>query len=227
MICTNCSKNFFPQPKKLASFFKQKNSINGEVVQFATQQCPSCNDILIIRIDGHGVSNPGGDPSLIQVTSEKIIYPEKKEETKIPDEVPIAYAQELQEAKQAINYSLKASAALSRRLLQKVLQQELGIKKRNLNEEIDEFINSPDSPSYLSDAIDAIRQIGNFAAHPIKNTNSGEIIDVEDGEAEWLVEVLESLYDFVFIQPKKLEVRREKLNKKLEELGKPKLKIKK
>jgi hypothetical protein len=33
--------------------------------------------------------------------------------------------------------------------------------------------------------LDAIRTIGNFAAHPIKSTSSGEIVDVEPGEAEW------------------------------------------
>lgn len=42
------------------------------------------------------------------------------------------------------------------------------------------------------------------------------------GEAEWLIEVIETLFDFVFIRPKKLEKRKEELNLKLEEINKPK-----
>ncbi len=49
-------------------------------------------------------------------------------------------------------------------------------------------------------------------------------MDVEPGEAEWLLEVLEALFDFAFVQPKKLEERKKKLNKKLQDLGKPQMK---
>lgn len=45
-------------------------------------------------------------------------------------------------------------------------------------------------------------------------------MDVEDGEAEWLIEVILALFDFTFVQPKRLEFRREKLNEKLKALGK-------
>jgi hypothetical protein len=76
----------------------------------------------------------------------------------------------------------------------------------------------------LNDAIDAIRNVGNFAAHPLKDTNTGEIVEVEPGEAEWLIEVLEALFDFTFVQPKRLEERRKKLNAKLTTLGKPPMK---
>ena len=58
------------------------------------------------------------------------------------------------------------------------------IEGRNLAQEIDAFIQLKDVPSYLSDAVDAIRNVGNFAAHPLKDTSTGEIVDVEPGEAE-------------------------------------------
>ena len=69
-----------------------------------------------------------------------------------------------------------------------------------MSQEIEEFVSNAHAPSYLTDAVDAIRQIGNFAAHPIKYENSSEIVEVESGEAEWLLEVLESLFDFVFLK---------------------------
>ena len=52
-------------------------------------------------------------------------------------------------------------------------------------------------PSHLTGSLDAVRNIGNVAAHPTKSEASGEIIDVEPGEAEWNLDVLESLFDFL------------------------------
>lgn len=105
-----------------------------------------------------------------------------------------------------------------------MLRGEFGIQHSSLAKEIDDFIQLNGVPSYLTDAVDAIRNIGNFAAHPLKDTHSGEIVDVEPGEAEWLLEVLEALFDFAFVQPKKLEERKKKLNKKLQDIGKPQMK---
>jgi hypothetical protein len=47
---------------------------------------------------------------------------------------------------------------------------------------------------------------------------------VEEGEAEWLLEVLEELFGFYYIAPARAAVRRAALNQKLAELGKPPLK---
>jgi hypothetical protein len=69
--------------------------------------------------------------------------------------------------------------------------------------------------------VDAVRNIGNFAAHPMKSQKSGEILPVEPGEAEWNLDVLESLFDFFFVQPTLIRGKREALNKKLAEAGKP------
>ena len=65
---------------------------------------------------------------------------------------------------------------------------------------------------------------GNFSAHPTKSTNTGEIIDVEPGEAEWNLDVLELLFDHYFVAPEKLKQKRAALDVKLAEAGKPPLK---
>ena len=65
----------------------------------------------------------------------------------------------------------------------------------------------------------SIREIGNFAAHPIKSTSTGEFVDVEDGEAEWNLDVLESLFDFYFVQPALTAKRKADFNKKLTDAG--------
>ena len=79
-------------------------------------------------------------------------------------------------------------------------------------------------PSYLASAIDAVRQIGNFAAHPTKSVNSGAIMAVEPGEAEWLLDTLEGLFDLYFVQRAVLQRKKDALNAKLKEAGKPPLK---
>ena len=49
-------------------------------------------------------------------------------------------------------------------------------------------------------------------------------ISVLAPEAEWLLETLEGLFDFYFVQPAELKGKRDALNKKLKEAGKPQLK---
>ena len=63
-----------------------------------------------------------------------------------------------------------------------------------------------------------------LAAHPMKTKNSGEIVEVEDGEAEWLLDVLEELMDFYYAGPARASLKRAALNQKLKDLGKPSLK---
>jgi len=141
---------------------------------------------------------------------------------KIPEDIDIK--KDLEEAALVLSVSPKASAALSRRLLEKILREKFSIKKNKLSKMIEEFLVNHNPPSYLSRAIDAIREIGNLAAHPIKNEKIGEIVDVEPGEAEWILEVLYFLINFVYIKPKEFEEKREKINQKLIEMGRDPLK---
>jgi hypothetical protein len=141
-----------------------------------------------------------------------------------PPEVPRPYAKDYTEACLVISDSAKASAALSRRCLQNILRDVAKAKPSDLSNEIQEIIDSGKLPAHLADSIDAIRNIGNFAAHPIKSKSSGEIVDVEPGEADWNLDVLEGLFDFYFVQPALSRKRRDALNKKLADAGKPNMK---
>lgn len=142
----------------------------------------------------------------------------------IPKEVGEPFSEDYREACLILNLSPKASAALSRRCLQNILIHKAGVTKKDLSNQIQEVIDSGKLPSYLSENIDAIRNIGNFAAHPIKSSSTGVILPVEFGEAEWSLEVIESLFDFYFVQPEKMRLKREILDKKLLDAGKPPMK---
>jgi hypothetical protein len=119
--------------------------------------------------------------------------------------------------------SEKACAALARRCLQSILRDRAGAKKRDLADQIDEVIDSGSLPSHIAEGLHAVRNIGNFAAHPIKSTSTGTIVDVEPGEAEWTLDVIESLFDFYFVQPRLTARRKAALNQKLRDAGKPQI----
>ncbi len=138
-----------------------------------------------------------------------------------PPEVPENVKQDFIEASSSLPISEKASAALSRRCLQNMLNDK-GYKGKDLCDQID--LAMKDLPSSVSANLDAVRQIGNFAAHPIKFQATGEIADVEPDEAMWNLDVLEQLFDFFYVQPKIAEAKRNALNAKLQGLGKPPLK---
>jgi hypothetical protein len=111
--------------------------------------------------------------------------------------------------------SAQASAALSRRCLQHLLRTYGGATKKDLADQIQEVIASNHLPSSLSSQLDAVRNIGNFAAHPQKSTSSGEILSVEPQEAEWNLDVLEELFDHYFVKPAKAKARKDELIKNL------------
>ena len=49
-------------------------------------------------------------------------------------------------------------------------------------------------------------------------------MEVEPKEAEWLLNWLDGLFDFYFVQPARAKARRDALNAKLQDAGKPPMK---
>jgi hypothetical protein len=186
--------------------------------------CPACHKTIIWLFSSRADSSPSRDAARFPITTERLIEPKSISRAPLPKEVPELFACDYKEACLTLADSPKASAALGRRCLQNILREKAGVKKSDLSKEIDQVLASKQLPSHLADSIDAIRNIGNFAAHPIKSTNTGEIVDVEAGEAEWTLDVLEGLFDFYFVQPALLAKKKDALNKKLLEAGKPPMK---
>ncbi|MBZ5614154.1 MAG: DUF4145 domain-containing protein [Acidobacteriia bacterium] len=162
---------------------------------------------------------------MLQVHYARPFYPKEGSSRKpAPVDVPKGLAEDYNEACLVLNDSPKASAALSRRCLQAILRDHAKTKSKDLADQIDEVLAGNLLPSHLAGAIDAVRNLGNFAAHPVKSKSSGEIVEVEQGEADWLLETLEGLFDFYFVQPADLQKKRDALNAKLAAAGKPQLK---
>lgn len=187
---------------------------DGSLWGMQHMKCPACNKTIAQLLN----SKSG------LMISSRIVLPKAPARVPTPPEVPQDFGDDYREACLVLADSAKASAALSRRCLQHLLRDRAGAKASNLDNEIQQILDLKALPTHLADALDAVRVIGNFAAHPIKSKSSGEVVDVEAGEAEWLLDTLEGLFDFYFVQPAQLQKKKDAINKKLAEAGKPPLK---
>jgi len=185
-------------------------SSGGVEIYVYASKCPNCEKpIVAARIE------IGGKKQI------RLVYPFNVARI-VPDEVPEHIKQDFLEAAAVLPISEKASAALARRCLQNLLIDQGAPENATLSEQIDWAIER--LPGYLAENLDYIRVVGNFAAHPIKSKNTGMIVDVEPEEASWTLDVLEMLFDFYYVRPKIAKEKRERLEQKLREVGKPPLK---
>lgn len=121
MRCPTCKREFYPQPDHIGTYWEDQEEGTDCAFKFTIQQCPSCYETIVIRETGRGYVI--GEKLLFHEAAEAlIIYPEQDEFSVAP-EVPTEFAADLQEACAALDYSAKASAALSRRLLRKLPRQ--------------------------------------------------------------------------------------------------------
>jgi hypothetical protein len=179
------------------------------------QRCPECHrSIILFEQVVSGMWAGWRDLSFMA-------YPRSRSRP-IAAEVLDPYRQDFSEACMVLADSAKASAALSRRCLQAILKDKLGTTKKDLYDQIEEVTVLGKLPSYIVDGLHDARKIGNIAAHSMKSTTTGAIVDVEPGEAESNLDVLESLFDFCFVQPALSAKRKAALDEKLKDIAKNK-----
>lgn len=154
-----------------------------------------------------------------------MIYPSGANRGPVPSEVPPEIAQDYIEACNVLPVSPKASAALSRRCLQSMLHAHGYKAQKGLAKEIDALLNEADPtkalPNKLRVTVDGIRNFGNFAAHPIDDKTALQIIDVEEHEASWCLEIIEELFEHFYVGPAMARAKKAQLDAKLKAAGKP------
>jgi hypothetical protein len=175
--------------------------------------CPACRKAIINlhKLNGN------------VLIDEMMVYPKTVTRPLAAKEVPAVLSEDFNEACLVLGDSPKASAALSRRCLQQLLEFH-GYLHKDLGKAISAALASNTLPGSLARNLDAIRNIGNFAAHPTKDTNSGTIVGVEPEEADWNLDVLEGLFDFYYVQPAIDQAKIDNLNAKLLAAGKAPMK---
>jgi len=211
MLCKSCGINFHPE--------WTQNSIlwngNGTNYFIFVTNCPSCREYTMQLHDTRRIRLMNGYlfTFLPQTSFRKSVHPC----------IPQNFADDYAEACKVISISEKASAALSRRCLQKILHAQ-GYIFRDLFQEINALLNEKDPqkaiPSSLRTTIDAIRHFGNFSAHPITDLTTSQIIEVEADEADWCLTIVEELFDHFYVRPKLAADMKAALDIKLAAAGK-------
>jgi len=188
-----------------------------EIVKTRAAACPSCGKPIVSVIPREEMFS--GEEGYV-------VYPQSSARP-IPPEVLVddkAVAEDYQVATVVLGLSPKASAALSRRCLQSILIKKANADpKAKLSVQIDAVLQSPALPDHIRKNLDAIRNFGNFGAHPIF-TAVGEIVEVQPQEAQWTLDIIDDLFDFYYVRPAQAAVKRAALDAKLKQAGKPPMK---
>jgi hypothetical protein len=157
-----------------------------------------------------------GSGKVFQVTPLKIIetwklLPSSSSKPQ-PDVIPLPLREDYYESCSIKELSPKASAALSRRCLQGMIRDFCGIAKGTLDKEITALrtaVTDGNAPKGVTeesvDAIDHVRTVGNIGAHMEKDINL--IVEVEAGEAQVLLELVESLFEEWYVARDKRQKR--------------------
>ena len=228
MLCPHCRKEMHPDIREAAINYhanlhlrRHSGKLEGKKVglKARSMKCPSCSQpsVTLVFFD---IANP-------DVQESKHVYPRVGPLGPAPAEVPIELAADYSEANEVMPISTKASAALSRRCLQFMLG-EAGYQSKNLVDQVTAAIEEKDAskalPPALRDSFDAIRNFGNFSAHPINDKTTLQVVNVEPGEAQWCLQLVRDLFEHYYVAPARAAKRKEALNAKLAAAGKPAMK---
>ena len=175
MKCPHCLIDFHDQQTFWSVFIGADSEGQWTLTR---RSCPSCNRFVAYLENGkiHGAVQQGQTNVRTQVVTKTImVWPKGVSRAPIPSEVPPGIVEDYKEACLVLADSPKASAALSRRCLQILLRTAAGVKPGDLSGEIQQVLDSKTLPTSVAENVDAIRNIGNFAAHPNKSTSTGEV----------------------------------------------------
>jgi hypothetical protein len=198
---------------------------NAEV-SIAWMVCPSetCKEI-IVRITRElsrtrdALFTPG-----FKFKEQWLAVPRKPFPRPIDPIVGDPYRNDYFEASAILADSPRMSATLSRRILADLLEKYAGRSEYLLATRIDNFIDDPRYPSNIKDNLHYLREIGDFAAHTQKDKQTDEIINASPEEAEWTLDVIDSLFEYFIVAPERDRIRREGIDKKNERAGRKPIK---
>lgn len=186
---------------RLGTRVVEGNDNHGVFVEAA--RCPHCRQPVIAMF-------------ATERQSTWFVWPDGVRRQDVSTLVPASIAKVFREAVLVLPASPTASAALSRRCLQHLLREQ-GHAQHDLVVQIAAAL--PGLPRGLQADLDLVRVVGNFAAHPIKGTQPDTLVDVEDGEAEWAIEVVEELFDHYYVRPAESSHRKARVNAMLTAAG--------
>jgi hypothetical protein len=192
-------------------------------VRFHWMKCPNeeCREIIVsvrryVTFRGQSLSEAVPDMwwAVPKKRSPRILDPLVKD----------PFRRDYLEASAILEDSPRMSAVLARKILADLLET-LGNVTRSLklSTMIDAFEKQGGHPSHVTGNLDYLREIADFSAHTQKD-ELGNIVDVEPEEAEWTLEVVDTLFDYFIVGPEKDKERRAQFDKKIEQVGRKPIK---
>ena len=188
----------------------------------STAVCPECHkpSIKIKQIPSTGIDLV--DTLGKAFAQEQWVHPNSRRGNHFGDEVPDHLKKDYFEACEVLLNSPRSSATLSRRIVEALLREQ-DYCQDFLNDQIKAVRNEEDPdkklPTLLLRITDAVRQFGNFSAHQKTNAVTRQIIEIEPGEAELCLEIVEGLFEHYYVRPAIDARKLEAVNEKLQQLG--------
>ncbi len=162
----------------------------------SSQRCHVC-DRLIVRLLGEAGIYP--------------VRPAGLTRAPLDAAVPADWAAAYRTASELLPYSEEASAAVSRRLLHRVLAACAQAGYGGLSDQIQRAVASPALPDYLKEALSGYARLTGLESDQVRSYRPDALVPAVAGEADWLLDLLESLFDFYYVQPARLKRKLDRL----------------
>ena len=161
-------------------------------------RCPTCDRLVISLCDQQGGTYP--------------ILPQDSCRPRLTADVPEEWAADYGTACRVLPHSAEASAALSRRLLQKLLAVKAGGGHGDLSDQIRQTVISSELPPYLKQSLQTLTRVAKLEPGSSKSTRPEALAPVEPGEAVWLLDILIAMFDLYFVLPAQMQRRQASLD---------------
>ena len=179
--------------------------------------CPRCNRAIIqirelIYLQEEGLLK---SRSLIPGIYKKWVLAWPRKSLLCNDQnIPAEIKKDMNEAYSIVDISPGAAACLARRVLERILRKYLSLKGKNLKE----LINASQDKVHprIFELLDSVRGYGVFGAHLKDDSVNGEILDVQDEEVGFILEVVKELIDEEFVKKARFKQMLEQLVAKKE-----------
>jgi hypothetical protein len=196
MECPHCRAELTAKPHVFALGIDQDGTW-----QVSNTRCPVCDRLVVNLCTKEGCTYPA--------------WPAASTRARLSEDVPPEYADDFHTAAQIIFFSEEASAALARRALHRFLAEKAHAGHGGLAEQIRQATLAQDLPGYLKQALGKLAVVAKLDPGSPKSQCPEAVSSAEPGEAEWLLDVLQSLYDLYFVEPARMQRKQDALEESI------------
>jgi hypothetical protein len=186
MQCPHCRYEFDAKPHTFSLGIDRDGTW-----QVASTRCPTCERLIVNLCTDRGCTYPA--------------WPATLSRPWLSADIPAGLAAAYHTAAQVLAYSPEAAAAIGRRLLSGFLADYLDAGDDGLAEQIEAVLTSALLPPYLKDALATWAEVAKLDPDQTKSALPQTLVAVEPGEAEWLLDVLDLLFELQFELPARMQ----------------------